>query len=54
MPLPKKQGEESKSNFMSRCISDSVMRKEYKDIKQRIAVCLSRYQVKNTKKSDKK
>ena len=54
MPLPKKQGEESKSNFMSRCISDSVMRKEYKDIKQRIAVCISRYKGKKDKKVDKK
>lgn len=54
MPLPKKQGEEKKSNFMSRCISDSDMGKEFKDIKQRIAVCLSLYKGKKSKKIDKK
>lgn len=51
MPLPKKQGKENKSKFMSRCLEDSVMRKEYGDIKQRIAVCLSRYKGKKESKN---
>lgn len=51
MPLPKKQGEESKSKFMSRCLGDPVMRKEFGDIKQRIAVCLSRYKRKKNQKN---
>jgi len=51
MPLPKKQGKENKSKFMSRCLDDSVMRKEFGDIKQRIAVCLSRYKGKKDQKS---
>ena len=51
MPLPKTQGEEKKSNFMSRCISDSDMGKEFKDIKQRIAVCLTLYKGKKSKKT---
>jgi hypothetical protein len=42
MPIPEPQGKEKKSKFMSRCISDPVMRKEFPDIKQRIAVCLSK------------
>ena len=41
MPLPSKQGDEKKSKFMSRCVSDPKMRKEFPDIKQRIAVCMS-------------
>jgi|TARA_B110001454_G_scaffold216092_1_gene238721 hypothetical protein len=43
MPIPSGGGGESKDKFMSRCISDSVMKKEYPDIKQRIAVCMSKY-----------
>ena len=51
MPLPKKKKEESRSVFMSRCISGDKMKKEFPDIKQRIAVCLSQYK---NKKKDKK
>lgn len=43
MPIPSKESGEKKSKFMSRCVADPVMRKEFKDIKQRIAVCLSKY-----------
>jgi hypothetical protein len=49
MPLPLKENKEKKSKFMSRCVADSVMRKEYKDIKQRIAVCLTQYSKKDKK-----
>lgn len=41
MPIPKKAKNEKDSDFMKRCIEDKVMRKEFKNIKQRIAVCLS-------------
>lgn len=51
MPLPKKQGKENKSKFISRCLDDSIMRKEFGDIKQRIAVCLSRYKGKKDQKN---
>ena len=50
MPLPSKDGGENKSKFMSRCISNPKMKKEFSDIKQRIAVCLSQYgKTKNNK-----
>ena len=49
MPLPSKDGGENKSKFMSRCISNPKMKKEFSDIKQRIAVCLSQYGNKKTK-----
>lgn len=41
MPIPKIQKKEDKDKFMKRCIADPVMKKEYRDIKQRIAVCIS-------------
>ena len=46
MPIPKKKEQESKKDFMNRCVSDDTMKKEFKDIKQRIAVCLTNYKEK--------
>jgi hypothetical protein len=46
MPLPIKKDSEEKDVFMDRCISDKVMKNEFKDIKQRIAVCLTQYKKK--------
>jgi hypothetical protein len=43
MPLPTKNKDEDKSKFMDRCISNDDMKKEFSDIKQRIAVCLSQF-----------
>ena len=43
MPLPTKQPEEEKNAFTSRCMSDDMMKKEFPDSKQRVAVCLSQY-----------
>ena len=43
MPLPKKRKDEKESEFMSRCMSDDIMKEEYKDNKQRVAVCLTQY-----------
>lgn len=51
MPLPSKDSGEKKTKFMSRCVSDAVMRKEFPDIKQRIAVCLSKFGDKKKQKS---
>jgi hypothetical protein len=42
MPLPEKQKKESKEAFMQKCIADKNMKKEFPDIKQRIAVCITR------------
>jgi hypothetical protein len=44
MPLPTKQKDESQKEFMSRCMGDDVMNTEFKDGKQRAAVCISQYQ----------
>ena len=42
MPLPQKNRDESKQKFLSRCMSNTTMNKEYPDEKQRYAVCMSK------------
>ena len=42
MPIPKRKDGEDRNKFMSRCISDSNMSKDYPDNKQRVAVCISK------------
>src|SRR5271165_530692 len=39
MPLPTKRSDETPGSFLSRCMSDKVMLKEYPDQKQRAAIC---------------
>lgn len=40
MPIPSKKPDEDKQKFVSRCMSDEVMKKEYPDAQQRVAICL--------------
>ena len=42
MPIPTPRKDEDRSKFMSRCMSDPVMRKDYKNNQQRVAVCMSK------------
>ena len=42
MPTPSKKDGEDKNAFMSRCMSDSTMKKEYSDNDQRTAICMSK------------
>lgn len=51
MPLPKPTKEEDKNAFVSRCMSDETMKKDFTDNKQRVAVCLSQFSRKNPKAS---
>ena len=46
MPLPKPDSGETEKNFVSRCMGDETMKKEYDDNKQRAAVCYSLYKQK--------
>lgn len=39
MPLPKRNQDESKNDFIARCMGDEVMKQEYRDNIQRLAVC---------------
>jgi len=52
MPLPIKRKDEPRKEFMSRCMGDDMMNTEFKDPKQRAAVCNSQFeQRKKTKGS---
>jgi len=42
MPLPERNKDESRESFVSRCMSDEKVQKEYPDKAQRIAVCMSK------------
>ena len=43
MPLPSPKGNQEKDNFISSCMGDSKMKKEFPDSKQRAAVCHSKW-----------
>jgi hypothetical protein len=51
MPIPQPSQNEEQNNFISRCMGDSVMNKEYPDQKQRSAICYSQF--KRAKKKSK-
>jgi len=52
MPIPKPRIDESDEDFLSRCMSDTVMVDEYSDTKQRYAVCQSQLRKYNMIKSE--
>jgi hypothetical protein len=42
MPIPSKKKDEDKNSFMSRCMSDEIMKSEYPNMDQRTAICMSK------------
>lgn len=40
MPIPSRRQNEDKQKFVSRCMSNETMKKDYPDSKQRAAICL--------------
>ena len=52
MPLPSKRKDEKQNEFMSRCMSDDVMKKEFRTNKQRVAVCMNQYQTRKKIKGE--
>tara|TARA_R100000995_G_scaffold83897_2_gene61026 strand:+ start:151 stop:354 length:204 start_codon:yes stop_codon:yes gene_type:complete len=52
MPLPSKKKNEKESEFMSRCMSDDVMKEEFRDNKQRVAVCINQYRARKKSKGE--
>ena len=46
MPIPKKGKNESKDEFLSRCMGDDVMNEEFANTKQRYAVCKAKWKKK--------
>ena len=51
MPLPTPDNGEKRSKFMDRCMSDPTTRGEFKDNKQRAAVCSSQFSKAESKAS---
>ena len=43
MPLPQPKSNESKTDFVDRCMSDKFSKEEFKDVNQRYAVCMRLY-----------
>lgn len=52
MPIPSPQKEEEQDEFIARCMADRTMRSEYSDVKQRAAVCYSKYRETKDKEKD--
>ena len=50
MPLPTKRKDEPRDKFVSRCMSDDMMSKEFKDNKQRLAVCYNQFKARKKSK----
>ena len=53
MPLIKPNNTESQNEFISRCMGDEVIQKDFKDQKQRLAVCFSQWKTKDDKEESK-
>ena len=49
MPIPSPKKNEPQNKFISRCMGDKIMRKEYPDQKQRSGVCYTQWRRKGTK-----
>ena len=52
MPIPKTHKSENEQEFVSRCMGDSIMNKEYKDGKQRAAICYSQFKMRHKAKGE--
>ena len=46
MPIPKRKQNEDKQKFVSRCMGNETMKKDYPDTKQRVAICLGQTRTK--------
>jgi hypothetical protein len=44
MPIPKPNTNESKADFVQRCMVDRVMVSEYENTDQRLAICSTTYE----------
>jgi hypothetical protein len=54
MPIPKPTSNETKSDFIQRCMTDDTMVSEFENTDQRLAVCSTSYEdnlSKNTKEN---
>lgn len=49
MPIPKPKANETNKEFIERCMIDEIMTSEYKNEKQRLAICSSRLKLRPLK-----
>jgi hypothetical protein len=47
MPIPKRKQGEDNQKFVSRCMGNETMKKDFPDTKQRVAICLGQTRQKN-------
>ena len=52
MPIPKPTNNETKSEFIQRCMTDDTMVSEYENTDQRLAVCSTSYEDNLSKKTN--
>jgi hypothetical protein len=52
MPLPTPKKNQEEDSFMQDCMGDSTMNKDFKDQKQRVAVCYSQYKIRHKAKGE--
>jgi hypothetical protein len=45
MPIPQPTTDETKTDFIVRCLGDEIMIEEYPDINQRLAVCYEQVEI---------
>ena len=50
MPLPTPKKNQEEDSFMQDCMGDPVMNKDYKDQKQRAAICYRQFRTRKDKK----
>ena len=51
MPMPEPSNQETKDQFIIRCMGDDVMRRDFPEADQRYAVCVSQWQDKKQQPS---
>ena len=49
MPIPSRKQNEDPQKYVSRCMGNETMKKEYPDQKQRVAICLGQTRTKKSK-----
>jgi hypothetical protein len=54
MPIPERRKDEEEQAFVSRCMGDKVMVKDYPDQKQRAAICYRQAKIKKDSKAESK
>jgi len=52
MPIPTPSKNQDQDQFMQDCMGDPVMNKDYKDQKQRAAICYRQFRTRKDKKSN--